>query len=261
MVVEEFSEWKTQTIKEKQTEQLKKELIRYRTFNKKKDREIQAIRDERNKILQEKLEQTRTIRNLNDSLDLLKRINVDNERMNSNGAISTKTRETCYESGIEEKNSCCKDHGCGKYCEEEESYEVLDSYEAEDYDDYMESEIVETPTCHKSENRNETGKEDSVENSQKQEVKVYGKESQYRTEDIEVKKSGPENRKNLVKHTGVLAGSRKENRHNNISRIVPNKNECRTDYYKKRDGTENNKENTASRTNRDQKVELVMGER
>ena len=51
------------------------------------------VREERNKTLQEKLEQTRTIRNLNDSLDLLKRINVDHERTNMERATHTKTKE------------------------------------------------------------------------------------------------------------------------------------------------------------------------
>ena len=57
---------------ENKEEALKKEVSKCRRIAKKKDREIEIIREERNKALQDKLEQVRTIRNLNDSLDLLK---------------------------------------------------------------------------------------------------------------------------------------------------------------------------------------------
>ena len=67
---------------------LKKQLDRYKRQVRKKEREMEELREQKNKLLQDNLEQKQTIRHLNSSLDLMKITIVDNE---VSRATSTKT--------------------------------------------------------------------------------------------------------------------------------------------------------------------------
>ena len=125
-----------------QVETMKKELIKYRRMNKRKEQEIEVVREERNKALQEKLEHVRTIRNLNDSLDLLKRINVEHEKANVSQDNNTKTRRPM---------SVPQDEGRQRELddlneEEDDEYDVLDSYETDDEEYYdCDLDVPEVP--------------------------------------------------------------------------------------------------------------------
>ena len=119
---------------ENQIVSLKKELRKEKKANKKKEREIEVILDERNKALQEKLEHTRTIRNLNDSLDLLKRINVDHEVANMNEAIRTKTKNPFHSPRM---NIPREDLEHEMSTKEEDEYEELDAYFTDSEDEEM----------------------------------------------------------------------------------------------------------------------------
>ena len=113
---------------ETQTEKLKKELVRNRKYCKKIEKELDEARDSRNKALEANLEQVRTIRNLNDSLDLLKRINIDHERSNVSKAISAKTRDELKKLQEEEREMCKE--------QEVDQYELLDvCYNSDDDQD------------------------------------------------------------------------------------------------------------------------------
>ena len=54
---------------------------------------MEVIREEKNKLLKDNLEHIRTIRNLNDSLDLLKKTVVDQEVNRANGTKTNKNKD------------------------------------------------------------------------------------------------------------------------------------------------------------------------
>jgi hypothetical protein len=67
----------------------KKEILRLHRELKRKEKDIEKLKEERTNALAENLQQVRTIRNLNDNLDLLKRINAEREKR-FDETISTK---------------------------------------------------------------------------------------------------------------------------------------------------------------------------
>ena len=125
--------------KSNQGEAVKKELVKCRRLIKKKDREMEMVKEEKNNAIQEKLEHVRTIRNLNDSLDLMKRITIDLERANVSQAICTKTKGPVYD--LKEKDKAKVVEVSDE--EEDDLYDLLDQRGYEDNKEWGQEESKE----------------------------------------------------------------------------------------------------------------------
>ena len=167
---------------ENKEEALKKEVSKCRRIAKKKDREIEIIREERNKALQDKLEQVRTIRNLNDSLDLLKKINIDHEKAlikKDTHAISTKTNQTVRF----EENAGTENFPGGEYVPLSEHCVEDGPEQYSDWEDESDDEEEE------SENETDMTQHDERSNDGNNPKSRKDREQRSRSEDYEKKKN------------------------------------------------------------------------
>ena len=125
--IEEEKEGDTESINKE--EESKKLISRLKRQIKKKELELEDIREEKLKFLKENLEQTRTIRNLNDSLELLKKTAIDYE---VERAKSTKTSVK----GSDSREDTTKNmHHCDSI---KERYQLLPSeYYVDSEDEYF----------------------------------------------------------------------------------------------------------------------------
>ena len=125
--------------------------------------EIENLREEKNKALAENLEQVRTIRNLNDSLDLIKSVNIELEKAR---AKSTKTnsrndKEANYAQIVEnetiiEETTTAKETTSEKSKKAEKIVEEMDDEEDDVENKRQKKKDKET---HRSNNKKKQGKE------------------------------------------------------------------------------------------------------